>query len=31
MLGETPANIMMFGTPSKLLDGGKIEELFLFF
>lgn len=31
MLGETPANIMMFGTPSKLLDGGKIEENFFSF
>lgn len=24
--GKTPTNLMMFGTPSKLLDGGKIEE-----
>lgn len=24
--GHTPANMMMFGTPSKLLDGAKIEE-----
>jgi hypothetical protein len=24
--GNTPTNLMMFGTPSKLLDGGKIEE-----
>lgn len=26
--GKSPANIMMFGTPSKLLDSGKTEELF---
>lgn len=25
-VGESPANILMFGTPSKLLDGGKTEE-----
>lgn len=31
MVGETPANIMMFGTPSKLLDGGKIEDNFFSF
>lgn len=24
--GNTPTNLMMFGTPSKLLDGGKIED-----
>jgi hypothetical protein len=24
--GNTPTNLMMFGTPSKLLDGGKTEE-----
>lgn len=24
--GNTPTNLMMFGTPAKLLDGGKIEE-----
>lgn len=24
--GRTPANLLMFGTPSKLLDGGKVEE-----
>lgn len=24
--GQTPANLLMFGTPSKLLDGGKTEE-----
>jgi hypothetical protein len=26
--GRTPTNMMLFGTPSKLLDGGKIEEEF---
>lgn len=26
--GETPTNVLMFGTPSKLLDGGKTEDLF---
>ena len=26
--GNTPTNLMMFGTPSKLLDGDKIEEQF---
>lgn len=26
--GKTPTNMLMFGTPSKLLDGGKVEELF---
>lgn len=26
IIGKTPANLLMFGTPSKLLDGGKIEE-----
>jgi hypothetical protein len=26
--GRTPANMMLFGTPTKLLDGGKIEEEF---
>jgi hypothetical protein len=26
--GNTPTNLMMFGTPTKLLDGGKIEEEF---
>ncbi|SVE23705.1 uncharacterized protein METZ01_LOCUS476559, partial [marine metagenome] len=26
--GSTPTNLMMFGTPTKLLDGGKIEEEF---
>lgn len=27
--GHTPANMMLFGTGSKLLDGAKIEELFI--
>lgn len=31
MDGRTPANMLMFGTPSKLLDGGKIEEEFMSF
>jgi len=26
--GKTPANMLLFGTPSKLLDGGKIEQAF---
>jgi len=26
--GRTPANLIAFGTPAKLLDGGKTEELF---
>ena len=26
--GSTPTNLMMFGTPTKLLDGGKTEEEF---
>ncbi len=26
--GNTPTNLMMFGTPTKLLDGGRIEEEF---
>ncbi len=26
--GNTPTNLMMFGTPAKLLDGDKTEELF---
>ena len=29
--GPTPANIMLFGTPSKLLDGGSIEDMFFEF
>lgn len=24
--GNTPTNLMMFGTPAKLLDGGKVED-----
>ena len=31
IIGETPANIMMFGTPSKLLDGSKVEDNFFSF
>lgn len=31
MEGITPANLLMFGTPFKLLDGGKIEELLMDF
>lgn len=27
--GITPANMLLFGTPSKLMDGDKTEELFL--
>lgn len=26
--GKTPANMLLFGTPSKLLDGGAVEEQF---
>lgn len=26
IIGRTPTNMMLFGTPSKLLNGGKIEE-----
>ncbi|MDG4870457.1 hypothetical protein P8631_20890, partial [Guyparkeria sp. 1SP6A2] len=26
--GKTPANMLLFGTPSKLLDGGLVEEQF---
>lgn len=26
IIGKTPANLLMFGTPAKLLDGGKIED-----
>lgn len=29
--GETPANMLLFGTPSKLLDGGQTEEQFYSF
>lgn len=28
LYGKTPTNILMFGTPSKLFDGGKIENTF---
>jgi hypothetical protein len=28
LFGSTPTNLMMFGTPTKLLDGGRIEEEF---
>jgi len=27
--GKTPTNMMLFGTPLKLLDGGKVEEEFI--
>lgn len=26
IIGETPANMLLFGTPAKLLDGAKVEE-----
>lgn len=26
IIGRTPTNVMLFGTPDKLLDGGKIED-----
>lgn len=29
--GRTPANMLLFGTPSKLLDGGKTEDEFFAF
>ncbi len=29
MDGRTPTNMMLFGTPSKLLDGGKVEAEFM--
>lgn len=29
--GITPTNMMLFGTPDKLLDGGKVEEEFMSF
>lgn len=29
--GRTPANMLLFGTPSKLLDGGKVEDEFISF
>lgn len=28
LVGSTPANLLLFGTPSKLLDGGSIENEF---
>jgi hypothetical protein len=28
IFGSTPTNMMLFGTPSKLLNGGKVEEEF---
>lgn len=28
LTGSSPANMLLFGTPSKLLDGGKVEGLF---
>lgn len=28
LIGSTPANLLLFGTPSKLLDGGKTENEF---
>ena len=28
LIGKTPANLLMFGTPSKLLDGGATEDKF---
>lgn len=31
MEGVTPANLLMFGTPNKLLDGGRTEELLMDF
>lgn len=29
--GKTPTNMLLFGTPSKLLDGGKVEDEFYSF
>lgn len=29
--GRTPTNLLLFGTPSKLLDGGKVEDEFISF
>jgi hypothetical protein len=29
IIGRTPTNMMLFGTPSKLLDGGKVEDEFI--
>lgn len=31
IVGDTPANVLMFGTTSKLFDGGKVEEEFFSF
>ena len=28
IIGKTPSNMLMFGTPSKLLDGGMVEDQF---
>lgn len=28
IIGRTPTNMLLFGTPNKLLDGGKTEDLF---
>lgn len=28
IVGSTPTNMMMFGTPSKLFNGGKVEDLY---
>ena len=27
--GKTPANMLLYGTPTKLFDGGKVEETFM--
>lgn len=29
IIGKTPTNMMLFGTPTKLMDGGKTEEEFI--
>jgi len=29
LFGNTPANMLLFGTPTKLLDGSKVEEEFI--
>jgi hypothetical protein len=31
LMGKTPSNMLLFGTPSKLLDGGTAEDLFYSF
>jgi hypothetical protein len=31
IIGNTPANLLLFGTPSKLLDGSKVEDEFYSF